>query len=65
MRLAACLLAFCLSASAFKLDVTKVAAGATIFVDVLEAKTIISNARKAAKAAKKTAVKVVKKVTGR
>lgn len=52
-------------AATAKINVTTVAAGATIFVDVLEAKTIISNARKAAKAAKKTAVKVVKKVTGR
>jgi hypothetical protein len=65
MRLAAIFLAFCLSASAFKVDVTKLAAGTTILVNVLEIKSTVQKARTAAKAVKKTTVKVAKKVAGK
>ena len=65
MRLAACLVALCLNASAFKVDVTKLAAGTTIAVNLLEIKTRIQQVRAAAKTVKRTTVKAVKKVRGK
>ena len=64
-RLVVSLVTLCLCASAFKVDVTKLAAVTTITVNLLEIKTRIQQARTAAKAIKKTTVKVVKKVSGR
>jgi hypothetical protein len=62
MRLIAGLLLICTNAPALKVDVTKLAAGTTIFVNLLEIKTRIQQAKVAAKAVKKTTVKVVRKV---
>jgi hypothetical protein len=62
VRLTACLLTFCLTASAIKVDVTKLAAGTTILVNVLEIKTRIQQIKVAAKAVKKVTKKVARKV---
>jgi hypothetical protein len=53
------------TAATAKVNITTVAAGTTILINVLEIKTTISKARAAAKATKKAAVKVVKKVSGK
>jgi len=70
LRLARCalvcaLLATTADASRLTKGITVAAAASTILVNTLEIKTTIAKARAAARAAKKTVVRVVKKVTGK
>jgi hypothetical protein len=52
-------------APASKLNITNIAAGTTIAINVLEIKSTVAKARAAAKATKKAAVKVARKVSGK
>lgn len=52
-------------AAAVKLNITDIAAGTTIAINVLEIKSTVAKARAAAKATKKAAVKVARKVRGK
>lgn len=54
----------CLPAPApAKVDITKVAAGTTIVINLLEIKATVTKAKRVAKNVKKTTIKVVKKIT--
>jgi hypothetical protein len=50
---------------AVHINITDVAAGTTVAVNVLEIKSTVAKARAAAKATKKVAIKVAKKVAGK
>jgi len=52
-------------AAAAKVNITDVAAGTTIAINVLEIKSTVAKARAAARATKKAAVKVARKVAGK
>jgi hypothetical protein len=62
MRRGAAIALLLATAATAHVNITTVAAGTTILINVLEIKTTIARARAAAKAAKKTTVKVVKKL---
>jgi len=64
MRRAVAITVLLATAAAAKINLVTVAAVTTIAINALEIKTTIQRARAAAKATKKVAAKMVKKVTG-